>query len=209
MSGASEGMAIGRSCGTNTRGPSFMRCLCFSICCTTRKLRATACAQRSGWGGSRLQRQGVSGLGGPGRDALEGQGSQRRLQKRSDRRLEEVAKAVGGGYCRLQMPLKLALAIGGQWLGIGWAPSRRRGGGVTSSPSNALLGPGLVVYGWGGGNTGPPSTQAANTVDSSDVSDAAGPEGPRHRAPIWCIGVRASLRATRAAPALSTALSAS
>ena len=28
-----------------------------------------------------------------------------RPQKRSDRRLEEVVKAVGGGYCRLQMPL--------------------------------------------------------------------------------------------------------
>ena len=32
-----------------------------------------------------------------GRDALEGKGPQRRL----DRRLEEVAKAVGCGYCRL------------------------------------------------------------------------------------------------------------
>ena len=31
----------------------------------------------------------------------------------SDRWLEEVAKAVGGGYCRLQMPLKLALGIRG------------------------------------------------------------------------------------------------
>ena len=27
--------------------------------------------------------------------------------------LEEVAKAVGGGYCRLQMPLKLALGVRG------------------------------------------------------------------------------------------------
>ena len=26
-------------------------------------------------------------------------------------RLEEVAKAVGGGYCRLQMPLSLALGV--------------------------------------------------------------------------------------------------
>ena len=30
-----------------------------------------------------------------------------------DRRLEEVAKAVGGGYCLLQMPLNLALAVRG------------------------------------------------------------------------------------------------
>ena len=32
-------------------------------------------------------------------------------QRRLDRRLEEVAKAVGGGYCRLQMPLKPALGV--------------------------------------------------------------------------------------------------
>ena len=46
-------------------------------------------------------------------------GMHRRPQKRLDRQLEEVAKAVGGGYCRLQMPLKLHLASGRQWLGIG------------------------------------------------------------------------------------------
>ena len=32
---------------------------------------------------------------------------------RLGRRLEEVVKAVGGGYCRLQMPLKLALGVRG------------------------------------------------------------------------------------------------
>ena len=64
-----------------------------------------------------------SGFGGwtGGRDALEGKGPRRRSQKRLDRRLEEVAKAVGGGYCRLQMPLKLALGVketvAGRWLG--------------------------------------------------------------------------------------------
>ena len=31
--------------------------------------------------------------------------------RRFDRWLEEVAKAVGGSYCRLQMPLKLAVAV--------------------------------------------------------------------------------------------------
>ena len=41
----------------------------------------------------------------------EGKGPQRRPQKRLGRRLEGVAKAVGGGYCRLQMPLRLALAV--------------------------------------------------------------------------------------------------
>ena len=41
------------------------------------------------------------------RDALEGKGCQRQPQKPVDRRLEEVAKVVGGGYCRLLMPLSL------------------------------------------------------------------------------------------------------
>ena len=35
------------------------------------------------------------------RVALEGKAPQRRPRKRLDRRLEEVAKAVGGGYRRL------------------------------------------------------------------------------------------------------------
>ena len=41
----------------------------------------------------------------------EGKGPQRRPQRRLGRRLEEVAKAVEGGYCRLQMPLKPALGV--------------------------------------------------------------------------------------------------
>ena len=44
-------------------------------------------------------------------DALEGKGPRMRPQKRLDWGLAEGAKAVGGGYCRLQMPLKLALAV--------------------------------------------------------------------------------------------------
>ena len=45
------------------------------------------------------------------RVALEGKGPQRRFQKPLGRRLGEVAKAVGGGYCRLRMPLQLALGV--------------------------------------------------------------------------------------------------
>ena len=45
------------------------------------------------------------------RDAVEGKGPQRRPQRRSDRRLVEIPKAVGGGYMRLQMPLKPALDV--------------------------------------------------------------------------------------------------
>ena len=54
------------------------------------------------------------------RDAFEGKGPQRWPQRRLGRRLEEGTKAVGGGYCRLQMPLKRALAVretvAGHWL---------------------------------------------------------------------------------------------
>ena len=72
------------------------------------------------------------------RDASEGKGPQRRPQRRLDRRLEAVAKAVGGGYCRLQMPLKLAFGVRGTVAG------HRRGaleggGGGPAPPSNASL----------------------------------------------------------------------
>ena len=106
-----------------------------------------------------------------GRDALEGQGPQRRPPRRSDRRLEEVAEAVGGGYCRLQMPLKLALGrqvrgtVAGRRLG---ALKRGRGGppfrcvpgcGVSHArglrgPSRTLAGHGLVAGGYRDGAGG-------------------------------------------------------
>ena len=76
--------------------------------------------------------------GGRGRDALEGKGPQRRSNKRLGKRLEEVAKAVGGGCCRLQMPLRLALAVKGTV--AGHRLGALEGGGFTSPPSNASLG---------------------------------------------------------------------
>ena len=79
------------------------------------------------------------GVGGYGRDA-EGKGLQCRAQKRLDRRLEEVAKAVGGGYCRLQMPLSLAFAVRETVAGHTLASL---GGGVACPPSNAFLGYGV------------------------------------------------------------------
>ena len=51
------------------------------------------------------------------RDALEGKGFQRLFQKLLDRRLEEVAEAVGGGYCRLQMALGVRGTVAGRRLG--------------------------------------------------------------------------------------------
>ena len=46
----------------------------------------------------------------PPRDASEGRGPERWPQRRLER-LEEVTKAVGGGYCPLQMPLKPTLGV--------------------------------------------------------------------------------------------------
>ena len=70
-------------------------------------------ADSSGWGETKGDFQkGVGSNPVPlPRDALEWKGPQRWPQWRLDRRLEEVAIAVGGGYCRLQMPLKLALGV--------------------------------------------------------------------------------------------------
>ena len=68
--------------------------------------------------------------GGGGRDALEGKGPQRRL----GRRLEEVAKAVVGGYCRLQMPFSLALGVRGTVAGHRLGALEEGGGGVLPPP---------------------------------------------------------------------------
>ena len=57
--------------------------------------------------------RGTEAQGHRGSGALEGEEPQRGAQRRLDRRLEEVAEAVGGGYCRLQMPLRLAFADSG------------------------------------------------------------------------------------------------
>ena len=73
-----------------------------------------------------------------GRDALEGKGKWR--QQRLGRRLEEVAKAVGGGYCRLQMQMKPALGVRGTV--AGHTSGARGGGGGGYPPSNASLGGG-------------------------------------------------------------------
>ena len=78
------------------------------------------------------------------RDALEGKGPQRRPRMRLGRRLEEVATAVGDGYCRLQTPLRLALAVRGTVAGQLGALEGGVGG---SPPSNATLRGGGGLYG--------------------------------------------------------------
>ena len=71
-----------------------------------------------------------------GKDALRGPQTRKRPQQQLGRRLEEVAEAFGGGFCRLQMPLKLAPERRGGWA-TGWAPWRKRGGGHRETCGNS------------------------------------------------------------------------
>ena len=68
----------------------------------------------------------------PPREALEGKAPQRQPRRRVGRRLEGVAQAVGGGYCRLQMPLKPALGVRGTV--AGHRPGALEGGGRGGAP---------------------------------------------------------------------------
>ena len=70
----------------------------------------------------------------PFTNALEGKGPRRWPQRWLDRRLEDVAKAVRGSYCWLQMPWKLALGIretvvGALDVGGGYLPTECHTGG--------------------------------------------------------------------------------
>ena len=78
-----------------------------------------------------------------GRYAFEGKGPQRPPRKRSGRRLEEVAEAVGGGFCRLQMPVSLALAVRETVAGHRLRAVEGAGGGYPPHP------PFQCIPGWG------------------------------------------------------------
>ena len=99
------------------------------------------CSCRGSGGGVFLPGVGGGSSQGSGRVALEGKGPQRQPQQRLDGRLEEVVKAVWGGYCRLRMPLRLVLGVGGTAAGHRLG-ALEGGGGGTSPPSNASLGSG-------------------------------------------------------------------
>ena len=111
--------------------------------------------------------------GGQVRDASEGGGPQRGPQKRLDRRLEGVAKAVGGGYFRLQMPLKLALGVWGTVAGhrLG-ALEGGQGGGVPPPPSNASLARGLSPV---LGGKEPPAPSARPMAKALNMPDTTHP----------------------------------
>ena len=108
------------------------------------------------------------------RDALEGKGPQRRPQKPLDRRLEEVAKAVGGGYCRLQMPLRLALGIRGTVAGHRLGALEEGGGYLP--PSNASL--------TGAPGAAPPRLTSPPQPRVYSDHAASGSSSPRRRRPL-------------------------
>ena len=73
------------------------------------------------------------------RDALEGEGPQRRPQRRLGRRLEEVAKAVRGGYCRLQLSVtKLEPAVR-ETVAVHRLRALEGGGGVGTRPRYSVV----------------------------------------------------------------------
>ena len=124
--------------------------------------------------------------GGGGRDALEGKGPQRRPQRQLDRRLEEVARAVGGGYCRLQMPLKLAQGVRGTVAGHRLrAPE---GWGGTSPPFQCIPGGG-ASWGWGSG-VWTRSAPVVSGIARANPHAPAVPRVPRVRARglVYCFG---------------------
>ena len=97
------------------------------------------------------------------RAALEGRGPRRRPQRRLGRRLEEVAESVGGGYCRLQMPLRRAVGVRGTV--AGHRLGALGGDGVPAPASNALfLGVGEV---WLRGSIDPPPPPPRDPFNNS------------------------------------------
>ena len=111
---------------------------------SNRLLRCTGGVQVQPLTGTPPTCVGFRGLG--GRDALEGKAPQRGAPTPPHRRLEEVDKVVGGGYCRLQIPFTLALGIRGTVAGYGLGALDGWGGGA-SPHSNASLGGGGACQG--------------------------------------------------------------
>ena len=107
----------------------------------------------------------------------------RRAVRQAVRRLEEVAKAVGGGYCRLQMPLKPALRVRVTVAG-------HRLGALEGVPAPPPMHP------WTQGPPGPASStrtlrpMTARSIPLPNPGDAHVPRsGPRTKAQregLWC-----------------------
>ena len=83
--------------------------------------------------------------------------------------MEEVAKAVGGGYCRLQMPLRLALGVGGTVAGHRLGALEMGGGSLP--PFQSIPGGGGGGARWVGLSAGV-SVGTPTDVPQNDPCDA-------------------------------------
>ena len=120
---------------------------------------------------------------------LPGKGPQRRPQRHLGRRLEEVAKAVGGGYCRLQMPLRLALAVRETVAGHGLGALE---GGVTPPP--------LPMHPWLGVPAEVSKTPSSPPVPAASPSTPSRPIQHWSDCPLACAASSAAGRVAQATP---------
>ena len=126
-----------------------------------------------------------------GRDALEGKGPQRRPQRRLYTRLEAVAKPLGGGYRRLQMPSRLALGVRGTVAGRRLS-ALEGGGGTPPSPFQCI--PRLGgTHPWAQGTTAPTVLQKVSASAqmpslSSPTAALPRPQSAQAAPPSCCPG---------------------
>ena len=152
-----------------------------------RRVRAVRCTNDVFLASDRPEGSRVAGLG--------RRAHRRRPAQSAGRRLEEVAKAVGGGYCRLQMPSKLKPAVRGTvaghrlggpgegggvpppfpmhpWAGGGYLPP------FQCIPGRGGVPPPLPMHRWGGGVPPPfPMHRWARGGGTSPLSSASLGEG--------------------------------
>ena len=107
------------------------------------------------------------------KDALEGKGPQRQPRKRLGKRLEEAAKAVGGSYCWLQMPWKLALCVRGTVAGHRLGALQGGGGGSPPSLRYTMPHPAQPQhpYHWAANTETTPAGAPAAEVDRKQQPD--------------------------------------
>ena len=134
------------------------------------------CISQVGNGHQSGERRRCGAMGKP-----QGKAPQRGFQQRSGRRFEEVAKAVGGGYSRLQMLLKLALGVRTRVAG----PQAGDVGGVSTPPCTASL-PSPTMTRWRQ-RSSPSTTRMQEMVLQRTTVDSRSPPCRRSE-PSQCTG---------------------
>ena len=96
-----------------------------------------------------------------------------------------VAEAVGGGYCRLRMPLRLALGVRGTVAGprLGALEGAGGGGYLPPFPMHPWVGPGQRVGDGGGARARGRGTAVVHLRARADRNNCANRPQNGHRAP--------------------------